>query len=417
MDESIAKPSGPVINEKLASRWHARLNQAEGAAQAPRAVDLELSRDAWSAESMQAANKIEQALLDDRVSEIHANAHDKIFIKANGTNRPLGVRFTEVDEYNSFIEQLVVDSESVYSWAELKDRRSGVVKLHTGDAMTVIMPPISPELQIVVRKHNLHTVEPSFFVDNGTMTQHMMDFLQAATRAKVNMLIVGDVGSGKTTLLNMLTKSFDPNERVAIIEQVPELMCENENTAYWTYQPMATAETGTSLYDILDVALYSRIQRMIIGEIHDEGLTKMLKVMIKGSEGVFATYHAGDVKEAIERLKIDLQLENRNMSSQTALSLMQHSIQLIVVQGRVDGKHRTLEISEIDWRKTNDKADTIPRNKLFEWDQSKGAHVVGSSGPNEGGSVMQRFAKYRENMDPVWFYDEEQLKRFLRPRK
>ncbi len=46
---------------------------------------------------------------------------------------------------------------------------------------------------------------PPDLVDRKAMTQGMMELLEAAVKARLNIIISGGTGSGKTTLLNALS--------------------------------------------------------------------------------------------------------------------------------------------------------------------------------------------------------------------
>src|SRR5207244_3925291 len=73
-------------------------------------------------------------------------------------------------------------------------------------------------------------------------TPEMAMLMEAAIKARLNVVISGGTGSGKTTLLNTLS-SFIPNdERVITIEDAAELQLQQEHVVRLeTRQPMASA--------------------------------------------------------------------------------------------------------------------------------------------------------------------------------
>lgn len=101
---------------------------------------------------------------------------------------------------------------------------------------------LQPEADEISKKHNvifevnLHEsgsrisfrrnirvgVEP--FIKNGTINELMVEFLQDAYRAGVNIVIGGNTGSGKTTFLRMLSESVNDAKITALIDTNSELL-------------------------------------------------------------------------------------------------------------------------------------------------------------------------------------------------
>ena len=64
---------------------------------------------------------------------------------------------------------------------------------------------------------------PDDLVERGSLTRGMMQLLEAAVRAKLNLIVSGGTGAGKTTLLNALSVFISPKERILTIEDAAEL--------------------------------------------------------------------------------------------------------------------------------------------------------------------------------------------------
>lgn len=337
-----------------------------------RAVDVELNADEeYSPESLDTIRLIEQGLSHPQCSEIHANGPDKIFLKFRGSHKRLKVAFSDEGQFNRWVKSWVDAAESVITWDDLKERRHSTLQMADGSSLTVVLPPLVASIHLTVRKHNLATFRAADLVANGTMTRDMMQFLQTCVAARANMLIVGPMGSGKTSALSLLTQGFADSERVAIVEEVPEIWINKPQVAQFTYLP---SEEGLGLSDLLETLLYMRIDRVVVGEAHFE-ITKMLEIMLTGADGSMCTYHARSVAQAVERMKVGLQFEHPNLNDRTAVDMIRSALEVVIVLGIRDGRHRCLEIGEIDWR-SSDKANKLGVNLLWEFDTARGEHRV-----------------------------------------
>lgn len=367
----------------------------------------------WSEEAKELLQIIDKALGTDRVTEIHGYGPNKFGLKLDGKNVLLvGKRFRDLAEYIRFMRFIVDIAQGATAWRDIERHRMGVLSMRSGERLTIFLPTASPWPTMSIRKHTSQNWSPMDFVDKGTMTKEMMLFLQTCVAAKVNMLIVGLMGSGKTSLLRALAQeNFGDNERIAVVEQVPELHLTKPLAIQYLYQP--TVE-GLGLHDILDHMLYNSIQRLLVGEVHLDGLTKMLEVMIL-SEGSMSTYHAMSVDQAGARMTVGLQQENANMTADTAVSYIRQAVELVVVLDIVDGEHRCVEIGEIDWRATGQPR--LTSRTLFEWHREE-ERFKSEQPPDQDGRLVRKIKhKYQMELPHTWFVNPEDLEEYTRRMK
>ena len=80
------------------------------------------------------------------------------------------------------------------------------------------------------------------YISHGSVTPEMRDFLTAAVKSHLNILVVGGTGSGKTTLLNNLSSFIPHTERIVTIEDAAELQLQQPHVVRLETRP---ATSGT----------------------------------------------------------------------------------------------------------------------------------------------------------------------------
>lgn len=391
-----AAPAIPEVFKVIAGDWL-------GGAEHERAEAVEQD---WSDQGRRVIAAIEEALSTPQCTEIHGYAPNQFSAKVNGSNADLhGLSFASNDEYLRYVETIVLESGGMAAWKAIKDTDQGVLQMRDGSRLAVMLPPACPWPLFTIRKHTAKNWSPQTFVENGTLSQSMLDFLMAAVAAKCNILIVGEAGSGKTSLLRALTAAMGDNERIAIVEQVRELAITKKLAMEVKYTEDVEGQT---LADRLEVLLYKGIDRLIVGEVHFKGLTKMLEVMMLAG-GSMSTYHAMSSEEAMERIRTGLQIDNPNFDPASATSLLRSTIHLIVVLDNFDGQHRVTQIVEVDWRSSGG-GSKVTGNDLFSWDEGEQVHRA-LNPLDERGRVVRRATKNHVAMPREWFIDPDQLKK------
>src|SRR3989442_11632017 len=74
-----------------------------------------------------------------------------------------------------------------------------------------------------IRKFTRDKLRPEDLLTVGSASAAMIDFLRAAVRSRLSILVSGGTSSGKTTLLNILSSFIPPDERIVTVEDSAEL--------------------------------------------------------------------------------------------------------------------------------------------------------------------------------------------------
>ena len=150
--------------------------------------------------------------------------------------------------------------------------------LPDGSRLHAVMPPITPQYtEVTIRRFTLLDRRIESLVPE-TLTVGCCRFLEAAVRARANILICGDGGTGKTTLQRMLLLGIDdPDEWLICLESTWELQLHRliGQVQSWQARDQGTDGSGAiKLSDLLeDDALRCEATRIVVGECRkDESL-------------------------------------------------------------------------------------------------------------------------------------------------
>lgn len=366
----------------------------------------------FSEQSKQMIAAIEEGMAAEDCNQIDGYGPGQVSAQLKGSNRLLeGLSFSSLEDYIAWLKKTVDEAGDVTTWRKIENERMGVLTLPGGGRFTIYLPPVArPYPTFSLRKHTAAHWPAEDFVSKGTLNATMLNFLRSAVAARVNILFVGQMSSGKTTLLRSLADGFGDNERISVVEQVPEIALDKPLALQRVYQP--TVE-GLTLTDVLEYALYDGLDRLVVGEVHLEGITKMLETMIM-TEGSMSTYHAFSTEQAGERMKLGLQIETANVAAETAVSFIRQAIELVVVLEKIGSTRRVTQITEIDWRSSGGN-DRLSGADLFVFDRQAGKHRALGRGPDPQGRIANKGEKYGIDFPHNWFVDPDQLKNFTSP--
>jgi pilus assembly protein CpaF len=209
----------------------------------------------------------------------------------------------------------------------------------------------------------------------------MMQLLEAAVKARLNIIVSGGTGSGKTTLLNALSVFISPKERIVTIEDAAELQLKQPHVVRLETRPANLEGHGiVRQRQLLINCLRMRPDRIIVGEVRGEEALDMLQAMNTGHDGSLTTVHANSPRDAISRLEVMISLANANMHLAAIRQQIAAAVHIIVQAARMsDGSRRVINITEV----TGIEVDVVTLQDIF---------VFEKRGLSPNGKVMGRFA-------------------------
>ena len=321
-------------------------------------------------DEMTGLGPLEPLLQDDSVSDILINTHEQVYVERGGELELSGVQFANEPHLLRIINRIVATvGRRVDESQPLCDAR-----LLDGSRVNVAIAPIAVDGPLVsIRKFSKTPFTLDRLVGFNAIPDAVAQFIWAACRARVTILISGGTGSGKTTLLNALSQSISVKERLITIEDAAELQLQQPHVARMETRPANIEGNGEiKQRELVKNALRMRPDRGILGEVRGEEAFDMLQAMNTGHEGSMATLHANTPRDAITRLEQMVAMGDMKITPEAVAGQIASAVGIIVQAQRLsDGQRKITAVSEI----TGMEGPIIQMQELFNYTRT-------GTGPN-----------------------------------
>ncbi len=320
---------------------------------------------------------LEPLLQDASVTDILVNTAKAVYVERGGILEKTNVVFKDNHHLMHIIDKIVskvgrrVDESSPMVDARLDD----------GSRVNAIIPPLAIDGPILsVRRFGSDPLTAEDLMNYRELTPIMMEVLEKAVRARLNIVVSGGTGAGKTTLLNVLSGFISPRERIVTIEDSAELRLKQEHVVRLECRPPnVEGKGGVRQRELLINALRMRPDRIIVGEVRGEEALDMLQAMNTGHDGSITTVHANSPRDAISRIETMSLMANLHLPEMALRQQIASAVQVIVQVSRMsDGTRRVTHISEI----TGTSDQVISMQDIFRFEKR---------GLNPEGKVQGRF--------------------------
>ena len=320
---------------------------------------------------------LEPLLQDPSVSDILVTTPRLVYVERGGKLYRTPVEFKDDAHLLRIIEKIVsrvgrrIDESSPMVDARLAD----------GSRVNAIIPPLAVDGPLLsIRRFGTGKLGPDALVERGALTRGMMELLEAAVRARLNIIVAGGTGAGKTTLLNALSSFISPRERIVTIEDAAELQLQQPHLARLETRPANVEGQGAVRQrQLLINSLRMRPDRIIVGEVRGEEALDMLQAMNTGHDGSLTTVHANTPRDAISRMEVMVTLANANMHLAAIRQQIASAVHILVQCSRQsDGSRRVTSVTEV----TGIEGDIVTLQDIF---------VFEKRGLSPSGKVLGRF--------------------------
>ena len=322
---------------------------------------------------------LEPLLADPTISDILVNGADHVFVERKGLLERIASGFHDEKHLLRIIDKIVsrvgrrIDESQPWVDARLPD----------GSRVNAIVRPCAidgPSLSI--RKFSADKLTMDKLVTFGALSEEAAIFLEAAVKARLNIVISGGTGSGKTTMLNALSSHIDRNQRIVTIEDAAELQLQQDHVVRLETRPASAEGKGeVSQRLLVRNALRMRPDRIVIGECRGSEAFDMLQAMNTGHDGSMTTIHANTARDALSRLEQMVIMMGSELPMSAVRSQIGAGIHLVVQLNRLaDGSRKITSISEI----TGLEGEAVLMQDIFAFKRrgiAEDGKVLGHFGP------------------------------------
>jgi Flp pilus assembly CpaF family ATPase len=208
---------------------------------------------------------------------------------------------------------------------------------------------VTPRPRVAIRRHRLTHVNLDDLAGLGTVSRPLAEFLRAAVRAGLNMVVSGAPAVGKTTLLRALAAEIPAGEHVVTVEAEYELGLrilhpDRLVTPMETRQANAEGAGEIDLHALLTQALRHSPSRVLVGEVRGGEVTALLLALSNGAAGGMCTLHAASAAAVLTRIAQLALLSRPPLPAEAAWRFTADAVDLIV---HLDRDHTGRYVSEV----------------------------------------------------------------------
>ncbi len=246
-----------------------------------------------------------ELLADPLVEEVIVNGPDEVLVVRDGSQQASGIHFESEEALLATVQRLLGSGS-----AHL-DRANPMVTatMEDGSRLNAVLPPVAVPMAVTIRRHQLARFgRLADLARVETLPWELIPLLQAAVKARLNLIVSGSTGSGKTTLLRLLINEVPAWERVITIEDQRELHLRTaqggrRNTISLEARDSNTEGRGeVTIQQLVRNALRQRPDRIFVGECRGAEALDVVDAMGTGHDGSGTTLHANSARDALLRL-------------------------------------------------------------------------------------------------------------------
>lgn len=290
------------------------------------------------------------------VEEININQWRDIKITyANGQILPTEEKFNSPEHAIDVIRRLLHKSGMIF------DNSQPVVRGHLSNKIRITVfgngvIDHDKGLAVSIRIINPQKLEREDFINNGTATAEMLNFLSICLRYGLSMCVTGATSSGKTTLMSWLLSTIPNDKRIFTIENGTrefDLVKEDEkgniinNVVHTVTRYSEDKKQNIDQEKLLESALTSNPDYICVAEMKGEESFSAQEAARTG-HAVITTTHANSCEATYFRM-VTLCKMKYDINDDTLYSLVTEAFPIVFFSKKLeDNSRKIMEITECE---------------------------------------------------------------------
>jgi pilus assembly protein CpaF len=279
--------------------------------------------------------RLQRYLDDPRVTDVHIQGHETVWVKHIDGSRHRGDPVAESDA--ELVELLRTAAARIGRTERRFDAANPELNLHLPDGSRLFaVMEVAARPSVAIRKHQFDIAMLADLLLRGTLDEPLAAFLRAAVLARKSIVIGGGPGCGKTTMMRALINEIPPEERLVTIEDSLELGIDRfpdlhpNAVALEAREENIEGEGGITLEQLVRMGLRMDPDRVFVGEVRGSEVLPMLLAMSQGRDGSMCTIHAGEARGVFSRLAMFAMMPPHHLSLEHTALLVANAIDLVV---------------------------------------------------------------------------------------
>lgn len=350
----------------------------------PAEVEDELASEVWA--SLYGFGPFERYLAMEDVENIVVNGYDIVWLYFADGRVEQGA---SIGSSNDDLRRLIQRAAARMGRNERRfDDASPMLDLQLRDGSRLhAITSVTTAPCVTIRRHRHLKVTLADLAGLGTVDDTLVEFLAAAVRARLNILVVGGTDAGKTTFLRALISEIPSRERLVIVEDDAELSVIASGAAQRNVVEMEARRANTegigaiTIADLVREARRMRPDRLIVGEVRGAEVIQMLDAMSMGNDGSLGTLHADSTRTAFSKIGEFALRSAERLPLEASALMVANSLHLVVHVHKPDRMATTRVVSSVR-EVAGSEAATVLSNEVFAPDstgRARPAHPLQAS--------------------------------------
>ncbi|WP_194891971.1 CpaF family protein [Catenulispora pinisilvae] len=323
-----------LIDKELAAVAGQALSRAE--AMLEPAAEARVAQ--WVRDRLFGHGGLDHYLREESVEGIDVNGHANVWLTFADGRCERGDRPVAASD-----EDLIALVQDLASSRGTDARRFDVsvpsvnLQLRDGSRLFAAAHGICTVPTVSIRRHRHQRVTLNDLHQLGTVDAGLKEFLAAAVRGRLNILIAGGPAAGKTTMLRALAAEIPHTQRVITVEDTYELALDQDPnrqgnvTVYQTREANTEDVGGIDMTYLMRCTLRGSPKRVIVGEVRGPEIVSMCNAMSMGIDGSLATIHASTSAGVFDKLATYAAQGPERMTREATNLMVASAVDLVVL--------------------------------------------------------------------------------------